>query len=181
MITWLDMWIMQIWAANKITMAIYVASNYLVAIIWLFTQRQTSNFTVHQSVVCMFSLSSLFPYFTPLTMMSWCAPDTTLHWASFKCWGDDKKVQRRLTTSSKTTCHCWVRRIFKKCCQSFPSVTWGAYGWLRWPRLCHSPITTHESEQNKQNLKCCSLQEKNVDRTLCTVWLTNYDICRKLH
>lgn len=155
-------------------------------IIWLqlFDFLPKDEHPISQSISQWYACFLYLPFFHilhPLTMMSWCAPDTTLHWASFKCWGDDKKVQRRLTTSSKTTCHCWVRRIFKKCCQSFPSVTWGAYGWLRWPRLCHSPITTHESEQNKQNLKCCSLLEKNVDRTLCTVWLTTYDICRKLH
>lgn len=51
MIAWLAIWIMQILAANNITMATYVELNYLVVIISLFKQSQTSLFVNHQSDV----------------------------------------------------------------------------------------------------------------------------------
>lgn len=166
MITWLDMWIMQIWAANKITIATYVASNFLFANYLTFYPK--TNIEFHSPSVGGMHVYFSFPFcifyawYNDELMWSWHKASLDL----FQVLRGDKKVQRWSTTPSKPKCHCWVvlglylDRIFSKCCQPFPSVTWGACGCVRWPRLLHSPITTYESERNKQKLKCCSWKKR---------------------
>lgn len=157
-------------------LCIIPSSNDLVAV--SFSTRPTIRFCC-PSVAGMSAFFISFPYFTPV-MMRWWWSDMKLQWASFKCWGGDKKARSQLRTPAKTTRHCWVALVYiridekkkiKKCCQAFPTVTRGACGR---ETADYAPfLSLPMSPSGLSKINGWTSQRKDVARALCEVWLTN--------